>query len=102
MYSFLAVLSVIVRIIQCFNHLDCSYFNFSQQPNALFATLTGATGFQVQAQPIELTEKQIRQALESAYGDFHAELVNILVPDWASNPLYFGTYSSPKVNVTKH
>ena len=40
---------------------------------------------------------QIRQALESAYGDFHAELVDILV---ASNPLYFGTYSSPKVNVT--
>ena len=74
---------------------------FDQQPNALFATLTGAAGFQVQAQPIELTENQIRQALESAYGDFQAELVDILVPHWASNPLYFGTYSSPKVNVTK-
>ena len=74
---------------------------FDQQPNAIFATLTGRTGFKVQAQPIEITKQQVRQALESAYGEFQAEVVNVLVPDWASNPLYFGAYSNPKVNVTK-
>ena len=70
-------------------------------PNAIFATLTGMTGYKVkvQAQPIEVTKQQVRQALESAYGEFQAEIVNLLLPDWASNPLYVGAYSNSKLTL---
>ena len=34
------------------------------------------------------------------YGEFQAEIVNILVPDWASNSLYLGAYSNTPIGVT--
>ena len=73
---------------------------FDSKPNVIFATLTGETAYRVAAQDIEITKQEVRDALVSMYGEFQAEIVNILVPDWASNSLYLGAYSNTPVGVT--
>ena len=73
---------------------------FDSKPNVIFATLTGETAYRVAAQDIEITKQEVRGALVSMYGEFQAEIVNILVPDWASNSLYLGAYSNTPVGVT--
>ena len=73
---------------------------FESKPNVIFATLTGETAYRVAAQDIEITKQEVRDALVSMYGEFRAEIVNILVTDWALNSLYLGTYSNTPIGVT--
>ena len=73
---------------------------FLSKPNIIFATLTGETAYRVAAQDRNVTRQELLNALRSMYPNFRAELVNMFIPDWASNPLYLGSYSNTKVGVT--
>lgn len=73
---------------------------FESRPHLLLAILTGNTARQTTAQDTEITKLHIYQAMRSIYGNFRAEIVDILVPDWESNEFYHGSYSDPKVGVT--
>ena len=72
---------------------------FDSKPNVLLATLTGETAFRVAAQDIEITKQEVRNALTSMYGEFRPEIIDILVPDWASNPLYRGSYADTPIGL---
>ena len=72
---------------------------FDSKPNVLLATLTGETAFRVAAQDIEITKQEVRSALTSMYGEFRPEIIDILVPDWASNPLYRGSYADTPIGL---
>ena len=72
---------------------------FDSKPNVIMAILTGETAYRVAAQDIEITKQEVRDALVSMYGEFQAEIVNILVPDWASNSLYLGAKSNAQIGV---
>ena len=69
-------------------------------PNALLVTVTGDTARRVAAQNVNTTKQEIMAAIRSIYPNAQAEIVNILVPDWQSNPLYYGAYSFPNVGST--
>ena len=70
-------------------------------PNStiLLVTLTGETAYRVAAQNRSVTRQEILDALRFMYPDFRAELLNMYIPDWASNPLSLGSYSNKKVGV---
>ena len=70
-------------------------------PNStiLLVTLTGETAYRVAAQNRSVTRQEILDALRFMYPDFRAELLNMYIPDWASNPLSLGSYSDAKVGV---
>ena len=73
---------------------------FPSNPNIIFATLTGETAYRVAAQDRNVTRQELLNALRSMYPNFRAELVDMFIPDWGSNPLYLGSYSNTKVGVT--
>ena len=73
---------------------------FKSRPHLLLVILTGNTANRVEYQDISVTKQEIRQALTTAYGNFRAEIVDVLVPEWASNRLYSGSFSNPKVGAT--
>ena len=73
---------------------------FESRPHLLLAILTGNTARQTASQDVEVTKLHIYQALRDIYGNFRAEIVDILVPDWESNEFYHGSYSDPKLGVT--
>ena len=70
-------------------------------PNStiLLVTLTGETAYRVAAQNRSVTRQEILGALRFMYPDFQAELLNMYIPDWASNPLSLGSYSNTKIGV---
>eukprot|EP00731_Ephydatia_muelleri_P032620 Em0024g164a len=43
------------------------------------------------------TKRQLLAALRSLYPSYRAELLDLLIPDWAEDPLYQGSYSFPGV-----
>ena len=73
---------------------------YPSNPNVLLAILTSERALEVANQNINITKGQIMDALRTIYPNFKAELLNILVPDWGSNPLYNGAFSSALVNLT--
>lgn len=75
---------------------------FDQHPHVLIAALAGDEAYKASAQDPSITKKEVLKALATIYGNIHAELINILVPSWASDPLYRGGYSYPKVHANHH
>lgn len=73
---------------------------FKSRPHLLLVILTGNTANRVTYQDISITKQEIRQALTTLYGNFRAKMVDILIPDWASNRFYSGSFSNPKVGAT--
>ena len=73
---------------------------YPSKPNVLVAILTGQTAVQVTEQDLDVTKQQILAALRTMYPDYSAELLDIHIPDWESNPLYRGSYSSFLVGLT--
>ena len=73
---------------------------FPSNPNIIFASLTGETAYRVAAQDRNVTRQELLNAFRSMYPNFRAELIDMFIPDWGSNPLYLGSYSNEKVGVT--
>ena len=73
---------------------------YPSKPNLLLAILTGNRALEVANQSIDVTKEQILAALRTMYPNFKAKLMNTMVPDWGSNPLYMGSFSSYLVNFT--
>ena len=73
---------------------------FFSNSSILLATLTGETAYRVAAQNRSVTRQEILDALRFMYPNYRAELLNMYIPDWASNPLYLGSYSNTKVGFT--
>lgn len=71
---------------------------FDKHPNILIAVLAGDKAYKASAQDSSITKQEVLKALTTIYGNIRADLVDILVPSWASDPLYRGGYSYPKVN----
>lgn len=71
---------------------------FDQHPHVLIAVLAGDKAYKASSQNPSITKQEALNALRTIYGNIRAELVDILVPRWASDPLYRGAYSYPKVH----
>lgn len=69
------------------------------RPNVLLCILTGNTALRVAQQSVDVTKTELYAALQTMY-DFRAVIVDVLVPDWSSNALYYGAYSSPGVGIS--
>ena len=70
------------------------------KPSILLFIVTGNAAYRVASQNVSVTKQELLSALTSVYGNFRATVVDILVPDWASNSLYYGSYSTPRVGIT--
>ena len=73
---------------------------YPSNPHVLLAILTSERALEVANQNINITKDEIMAALRTIYPNFTAKLLNILVPDWGSNPLYNGAFSSALVDLT--
>ena len=71
---------------------------FDQHPHVLIAVLAGDNAYKASSQDPSVTKQEVLNALKTIYGTIRAEMVDILVPSWASDPLYRGAYSYPKVH----
>ena len=69
-------------------------------PSILLFIVTGNAAYRVASQNVSVTRQELLNALRSVYGNFRATVVDILVPDWASNSLYYGSYSTARVGIT--
>ena len=68
----------------------------------LFATLTGESADRVASQSLQKTKKDILAVINNVYGIKLnlSNILNILVPDWKTNSLFFGSYSNVPANTT--
>ena len=66
----------------------------------LLFIVTGNAAYRVASQNVSVTRQELLAALRSVYGNFSATVVDILIPDWASNSLYYGSYSAPRVGIS--
>ena len=73
---------------------------YPSKPNVLLAVLVSKKAMKVASQDIETTKEQILSALRTIYPNFRAKILNTMVPDWGSNPLYKGSFSSYLVDFT--
>ena len=70
---------------------------FDRKPHLLMAILSGEDALKVGSQDASTTKRQLLAALRSLYPSYRAELLDLLIPDWAEDPLYQGSYSFPGV-----
>ena len=69
-------------------------------PNVVLVTVTGDIARRVSTQSSVVTKQEIMGAIQSIYPNARAEIVDMFVPDWYTNPLYYGSYSLPLVGAT--
>ena len=69
-------------------------------PNIVLVTVTGDIARRISTQSSNITKQEIMEAIQSIYPNARAEIVDMFVPDWYTNPLYYGTYSLPLVGAT--
>lgn len=67
------------------------------KPHLLMAIVSGVDALKVDSQDVGTTRGQLLAALQSLYPGYRAELLDLLIPDWAQDPLYRGSYSYPGV-----
>ena len=63
-------------------------------PNILLATVTGKWAMAVYNQDVDETKSQIMGVLRTLYGRQIPDPISITIPDWKTNPLFMGMYSS--------
>jgi len=68
--------------------------------NMLLCTIVGNNWERVVTLTDEQRKQEIFEVLKSMYGDAAVMPEEILVPDWHTNPLFFGTYSNWPVGVS--
>lgn len=61
--------------------------------------MTDSEALRVEAQSDEVTLGEIMEVLWEMFGDQIPDATDILVPKWASNPLFRGTYSNWPIGV---
>ena len=57
-------------------------------------TVTGNFHKIVATKSKEEIKKELFEVLKNMYGEKAVEPEDILIPDWATNPLFFGAYTS--------
>ncbi|XP_074650204.1 uncharacterized protein LOC141905276 [Tubulanus polymorphus] len=62
--------------------------------NMLLATVFGDEADRVSRLSVDTVKAELTAVLRSMYGAQVPEPVEIIVPDWHTNPLYFGTYTN--------
>ncbi|XP_074658261.1 uncharacterized protein LOC141911182 [Tubulanus polymorphus] len=62
--------------------------------NILLVTVIGDEADRVSRLPVATVKAELTAVLRSMYGEQVPEPVEILVPDWHSNPFYYGSYSN--------
>ena len=70
---------------------------FDQRPHLIMAILSGEDAMRVASQDVRTTGEQLTADLQSLYPGTRAALLDLLVPNWAGDPLYRGAYSFPGV-----
>ena len=70
------------------------------KPNVVIVTVTGDTARRVSTQSSNITKQEIMDAIQSIYPNASTEIPDIFVPDWYTNPLYYGSFSLPLVGAT--
>ncbi len=68
-------------------------------PNVMFMTVVDTLAEQVATQNINTTKAEIMAVLRDLYGNDIPDPIDIIVPDWITNPLYRGMYSDVKIGV---
>lgn len=73
----------------------------SRYSKILVAVLTGSNADRVVRQPLAVTTSEIRQVLQNIYPGRNVNPTNVIVPDWAVDHLFFGSYSDAPVGLTQ-
>ena len=74
--------------------------NFPGDPKLLLAVLSGSNAVRVVSQPLADTMSEIIQVLQTIYPDRNVSTpINMIIPDWTINPLFWGAYSDAPVGI---
>ena len=74
--------------------------NYPSNPKLLAAVLSGSNAERVVRQPLADTTSEIIQVLQSIYPDRNVSTpINMIIPDWTTNPLFWGAYSDAPVGI---
>ena len=68
-------------------------------PNVMFMTVVSSLAERVTTQNVNTTIDEIMAVLRDLYGNDIPEPIDILVPDWITNPLYRGMYTNVQIGV---
>ena len=65
--------------------------------NVMIVPVTGEMADRIVQQTVEETKAEIVQVLRNIYGPSVPDPIDIIIPDWETNPLFLGTYSNVRV-----
>jgi len=85
---------------QVWQNLEARGKYFPRGTNMLLATVMGNNWDRVQHLSKEEVMRDLYNVLRNMYGDKAVYPEDILIPDWHSNPLFFGSYSNWPIGVS--
>ena len=86
---------------QVWQNLEARGKYFKRGTNILLCTVVGAFYDLVSTMTKKQVMDELYEVLKEMYGDSAVRPEDILVPDWHSNPLFFGSYSNWPIGVDK-
>ena len=86
---------------QVWQNLEARGKYFKRGTNLLLCTVMGAFYDQISTMSKEQVMEELYEVLREMYGSAAVRPEDILIPDWHSNPLFFGSYSNWPIGVDK-
>jgi len=87
---------------QMWQNLEARGKYYPKGTNMLLCTIIGENWERVHRLSKDAVKNELFQVLKSMYGDAAVEPEDILIPDWHTNPLFFGAYSNWPIGVSKN
>ena len=86
---------------QVWQNLEARGKYYPRGTNVLVCTVLGGYYYMVSSWSKEQVMEELFKVLKDMYGDKAVYPEDILIPDWHSNPLFYGSYSNWPIGVDK-